>query len=79
MGFITLSIINFTFKFAIMICLRLIFFNMQMILRSSIPKARAILLTKINDLAIGNHQTKKTDISRYEQMVYVVKCVVLRS
>ena len=55
------------------------FFNMQMILRSSIPKARAILLTKINDLAIGNHQTKKTDISRYEQMVYVVKCVVLRS
>ena len=52
---------------------------MQMILRSSILKARATLLTKIYDLAIRNHQTKRTDISQYEQMVHVVKCVALRS
>ena len=78
--FITLLIRrSFTFKFVIMKCLRLIFFNMQMILRSSTLKARATLLTKIYDLAIRNHQTKRTDISQYEQMVHVVKCVVLRS
>ena len=78
--FITLLIRrSFTFKFVIMKCLRLIFFNMQMILRSSILKARATLLTKIYDLAIRNHQTKRTDISQYEQMVHVVKCVALRS
>ena len=78
--FITLLIRrSFTFKFVIMKCLRLIFFNMQMILRSSILKARATLLTKIYDLAIRNHQTKRTDISQYEQMVHVVKYVALRS
>ena len=50
--FITLLIRrSFTFKFVIMKCLRLIFFNMQMILRSSILKARATLLTKIYDLS----------------------------
>ena len=59
--------------------LTLNFFNMQMILRSSILKARATLLTKIYDLAIRNHQTKRTDISQYEEMVHVVKYVALRS
>ena len=56
-----------------------IFFRKYYGIRSSILKARVTLLTKIYDLAIRNHQTKRTDISQYEQMVYVVKCVALRS